>query len=516
MHTTLDILYLLTGEDYVVLKMSGGRVTHSSSRVISGGFCSVNRDRKIDPMMEETKNDEKILELAHTITQLLTGEAPIRCQDVTVYFSMKEGDDLERSDAPTEDVMSEDQRVIASPDGPRKEEPCENAPKKNPEEDGTVRCDVMIQTGTPGTQTLIVKEEEAYEMLDQEEVAEDGSDRTGSSAVEKHDYPPSPEDSSKDDDNMLPDEQCDDFNELKVEIKSLEDGEEKVTWDDTQRKREDFPKKRKRGWASKKNQQKTEKAGREMPRRVMPRPLPSVIEVEEEEHMSLQRAAEWEIHADGSTHLMTCERPPASRSDHVLYHDSAAADMDAFCCSECDKCFCEASLLERHQREQHDPAVLSCAECGESCSTSSELGAHVKVHTGGKLFACSECGKCFAVQSDLLAHEAAHRGEKCGPVFSLKSSLDAHLAAHALEKPFSCSVCGKCFTSSARLAFHHMTHTGEKTYKCDECGKVFTASGSLNRHKRTHTGEKPYACSICGKCFNRETNLYRHQMIHTR
>ncbi|KAG8546055.1 hypothetical protein GDO81_019835 [Engystomops pustulosus] len=452
MHTTLDILYLLTGEDYVVLKMSGGRVTHSSSRVISGGFCSVNRDRKIDPMMEETKNDEKILELAHTITQLLTGEAPIRCQDVTVYFSMKEGDDLERSDAPTEDVMSEDQRVIASPDGPRKEEPCENAPKKNPEEDGTVRCDVM----------------------------------------------------------------CDDFNELKVEIKSLEDGEEKVTWDDTQRKREDFPKKRKRGWASKKNQQKTEKAGREMPRRVMPRPLPSVIEVEEEEHMSLQRAAEWEIHADGSTHLMTCERPPASRSDHVLYHDSAAADMDAFCCSECDKCFCEASLLERHQREQHDPAVLSCAECGESCSTSSELGAHVKVHTGGKLFACSECGKCFAVQSDLLAHEAAHRGEKCGPVFSLKSSLDAHLAAHALEKPFSCSVCGKCFTSSARLAFHHMTHTGEKTYKCDECGKVFTASGSLNRHKRTHTGEKPYACSICGKCFNRETNLYRHQMIHTR
>ncbi|XP_040294909.1 oocyte zinc finger protein XlCOF8.4-like isoform X1 [Bufo bufo] len=544
MHITLDILYLLTGEDYIVLKMSGGQVTHSSSPIVAGGFCrnqSLNNSPQTD-VMEESKNDEKILALTNTITQLLTGEVPMGCQDVTVYFSMEEGDNLERPNAPTKDAMSEDQKHIASPDGTRSEKPYESPPK-NSEESQAAQCEVTseIPTSTSGTQTLVVKEEETYEMVDEEAVPELSSESTGTSSngntPEKHQPPPSPEDFLEDGDQMLQDDQRDDFDDLNIEIKSLEDGEEMNKCGDGQCKEEDFTKKWKRGWTCKKSgteeakklyeKEKAPEEKRELPHRAK-RLLPSVIEIDAEEVGHLQRTAEWEIHEDGSTHLMTSGGPPDSKRKYTLTsrrtHESKTAppDVNSYPCSECDKCFSEALHLESHRKFHSIPALFASAEGGKSFTTSSELGTHIKVHSGEKLFACPECGKCFTLKSNLVAHKAIHAGEKpfacaeCGRHFALKSSLITHMSIHALEKPYVCTICGKCFTSSARLSFHQTTHIGEKTYECEECGKVFTASGSLNRHKRTHTGEKPYACKICGKCFNRETNLYRHQMIHTR
>ncbi|KAM3910124.1 uncharacterized protein RB166_021302 [Leptodactylus fuscus] len=536
-HIALDILYLLTGEDYVVLKMSGGRVTHSSSPIVSGGFCrKESKDPKRDPMIEDGRNEQKILELTQTITHLLTGEVPIRCQDVTVYFSMEESDDLERPNSPTREEPPQAQQH-RTPDGAKNKEPYEKSPPAVTTEEAVApQCPLLseIPTDTTGTQTMIVKEEETYEM------AEHSTDSTGTSSnrssPEKLCRPPSPEDSSEDDDEAPQDEQCDDLDDLKIEIKSLEDGEEMSKWDDEQCKEEDVPKKRRRGRTCKTTLTEKVKSDREEgaadERRDLPRrakhPLTAVIEVDEEEMARLQRAAEWEIHEDGSTHLMAsggpsdCKRRPPVPPSTPPDSKAALSDLNAHPCSECDKCFSEVSHLESHRKVHAVPALFSCAECGKNFTTSSELGKHIKVHTEEKLFACSECGKCFTVKSNLLAHKAVHTGEKpfacaeCGRRFALKSSLETHMLVHALEKPYACSICGKCFTSSARLAYHQTTHIGEKTYECEECGKVFTASGSLNRHKRTHTGEKPYACRICGKCFNRETNLYRHQMIHTR
>ncbi|XP_056387565.1 gastrula zinc finger protein XlCGF48.2-like [Hyla sarda] len=523
MHITLDILYLLTGEDYIVLKMSGGRVTHSSSPIVSGGFCrnqSSNIDPQVNPMREERKNDEKILELTNTIAQLLTEEVPIRCQDVTVYFSMEECDDLEKSNAPTKDGMSEEKKHIAFTDGSKNKELIKNFTPANSEDEVLSK----IPRSTLGTQTLTVKEEENFDMVDEEAIPKHSSYSTGTSSnrstPEKHHCPPSPEDSLEDDGNIMQDEQWEDFDDLKIETKSLEDEEKISKWNDVPSKEECISKKWKRGWLCKKSvteefkkpyQQQNEidrgpEERRDLPHRAKCL-LPSVIEVDEEEIGSLQRTAEWEIHEDGSTHLMT--------SGGIL--DTTRKYSLASRITPDPKTAHPAVHLESPQKVHSIPT-----ECGKSFTTSLQLGPHIKVHTEEKLFACSECGKCFTVKSNLLAHKAIHMGEKpfacadCGRRFTLKSSLDTHMSVHALEKPYACSICGKCFTSKARLAFHQTTHIGEKTYECDECGKVFTASGSLNRHKRTHTGEKPYACRICGKCFNRETNLYRHQIIHTR
>ncbi|KAM3922044.1 gastrula zinc finger protein XlCGF66.1-like [Leptodactylus fuscus] len=111
---TLEILYQLTGEDYTVVKKT------------SSGRCQVpvseGWGRTLSPilgppphsLMHEEINGQKILELTNKIIELLTGEVPIRCQDVTVYFSMEEWEYLEGHKDVYKEVMMEDQQPLTS------------------------------------------------------------------------------------------------------------------------------------------------------------------------------------------------------------------------------------------------------------------------------------------------------------------------------------------------------------------------------------------------------------------
>ncbi|CAI9576000.1 unnamed protein product, partial [Staurois parvus] len=81
LNLTLEIIYLLTGEDFTILKKSGERLTPNLHPHVSRRWSR--------------NHDKKILEVTQQIIELLTGEVPIRCQDVTVYFSMEEWEYLE-------------------------------------------------------------------------------------------------------------------------------------------------------------------------------------------------------------------------------------------------------------------------------------------------------------------------------------------------------------------------------------------------------------------------------------
>ncbi|KAM4029931.1 gastrula zinc finger protein XlCGF66.1-like [Anomaloglossus baeobatrachus] len=115
LHLTLEILFRLTGEDYTVVKKTSSERCQAPVSEGWGRPLSPITGPPPHPPIHEDINDQKILELTYKMIELLTGEVPIRCQDVTVYFSMVEWEYLEGHKDLYKDVMMEDPQPLTSP-----------------------------------------------------------------------------------------------------------------------------------------------------------------------------------------------------------------------------------------------------------------------------------------------------------------------------------------------------------------------------------------------------------------
>ncbi|XP_073516701.1 uncharacterized protein [Phyllobates terribilis] len=508
LHLTLEILFQLTGEDYIVVKKTSSERCQDPVSEGWGRPLSPITGPQSHFLIHEDINDQKILELTYKMIELLTGEVPIRCQDVAVHFSMEEWKYLEGRKDLYKDVMMEVPQPLTSPALSSKRTTPERCPRPLLPQD-CKQEDPNVPQDHQGEDLTHINTTETYVRGDERCKEE----------IHTYDYP----------------DDCPGISEghqISLDCKADNRG---IPYD-TYEEHVIIPYVALPG-----NSLSSDPFEQDL----SSDSLPNVKENKGNRKDTVNQSAN---SGEKPYTCLECGKYFDWKSKFIQHKRSHTGEKP-FSCKDCGKCFSERSFLFRHQRSHTDAKPFSCSQCGKcfkqkwglvtherihtgekpySCSEcdkcyidKSSLARHQWVHTGEKPFSCSECGQCFNQKSDFVRHQRTHTGEKpfscseCGKCFNRKSALVTHQRTHTGEKPFSCSECGKLYNNKTHLVRHQWVHTGVKPFSCSECGAFFTDKSSLVNHQNIHTGSMPYSCSECGKCFNRKSYLVTHQWVHT-
>ncbi|XP_063813986.1 oocyte zinc finger protein XlCOF8.4-like isoform X2 [Pseudophryne corroboree] len=447
LNITLKIIYLLTGEDYtVVKKTSGDHLTPLS--------CASITVSPLHSMKHDRDNDQKILELTDKIIQLLTGQ---------------EGEYIEEHRGLYKDEMMENHRPLTLWDGTSNRDTPERCPhplysQDCTEENRRTPQEYQVEGLTYIKVEVTEDEEETYmkgvRQCKEEEIpidiSTDGQRDRNTSEGHLTLFPDFKSEKNKTEDSagenpispiMHPEHHCADVSS------DPSDNEECSINSDVGTHSAD--------------------------------PTDATVFPSSECFKSFNNQSAF-IRQKCKYKCSECGKCFTQKSNFVIHERSHTGERP-FSCSDCGKCFTQKSYLVRHQRSHTGESPFLCNECGKCFTQKSNLVTHLKHHTD-KPFLCTECVKCFTYKSDLVAHQRMHTG----------------------EKPFKCSQCGKCFTRKSNLVIHQRNHTGERPYACFRCEKCFTQKSALHIHQRIHTGERPFPCSECEKTFTQKSNLDKH------
>ncbi|XP_075207931.1 uncharacterized protein LOC142312830 [Anomaloglossus baeobatrachus] len=576
LHLTLEILFRLIGKDYIVVRTSSERCQAPVSEGWGRPLSPITGPPP-HPLIHEDINDQKILELTYKMIELLTGEVPIRCRDVTVYFSMEEWEYLEGHKDLYKDVMMEVPQPLTSPDLSSERTTPERChlpllPQDCRQENSNFPQDDQDEdlTNINTTETYV----RGYEWC-KEEAPTYGYPDDCSRSSEEHltdDHGSTPATYGEHD--IIVEDEDRTKGENLTYINTAGTYERIDEWCKGEALTDGYPVD-----CSRSSEEHISSDFQADDHGSTPATYGEHASIEKvppslhSENLSSDTFEQFQCfdssqsvkkinnskrnfdHQGAHTEekpilCLECGQCFTHKSDLFIHQDthSTKPEEQPFSCSECQKCFTEKSHLDKHQRTHTEEKPFSCPECGKGFTANSKLVRHRIIHSGEKPFSCSECRKCFTDKSVLIRHKKIHTGEKpfvcpeCGKHFTLKSNYLKHLRIHTGEKPylclecgkyfshesnffkhqkthsrkqFSCSECQSCFTQISHLVAHQRIHTGEKPFFCSECEKRFTQKSELVKHQRTHGKKRSFPCLQCGKCFTANSKLVRHQITHT-
>ncbi|XP_075071081.1 uncharacterized protein LOC142160075 isoform X3 [Mixophyes fleayi] len=562
LNLTLEIICLLTGEDYIVVKKTSVQYqTPGSHPCVSGGLSRTQSPITVPPpqsLIHERDNDQKILELTNKIIQLLTGEEgeyldghkglhlnmmvenpqtltswggsskrniPERCPRPLYSPVYTQGDNL--IDTKVEHIKGEEETYV------RGDQQCKVKEIPTDISTGCATAETTKQptrsagTGTPGSS---VTEATTFKTHKSSADVQDGS--SNRNTPEKCPRPLYSQDCTEENHSIPQEYQGEDLSNIKVE--DIEGEEETYLRGDQQCKVEEIPTDISTDGSSNRN----------TPERC-PRPLYSQ-DCTEENHSVLQ-----EYQGEDLTNIkvedIEGEEETYVRGDQQCKEEEIPTDISTDgssnrnCPQRCSSPLYSQDYTEKNHSIQQeyqgeDLTNIKVEETyvrGDQQCKEEEIPTDISTADGRKSRNISEGYLILSPDSKikdniiqenpitLNIHPVLHSAdisfdssnhEGC----SLDNSdIVTHSTAHTGNTVFPCCKCGKSFIHQSMFIRHQRTHTGEKPFPCSECGKCFTQKSDLVGHQRTHTGEKPFSCSECGKCFTHKSSLVKHQRIHT-
>ncbi|XP_073451049.1 uncharacterized protein [Aquarana catesbeiana] len=560
---TMEIIYLLTGEGYVIAKKaSGEQLPYNYQHGTS--LTSVPHPYVWKP---EIKYKQKILEVTRKIAELLTGEVPIRCQDVTVYFSMEEWEYLEGHKDLYKDAMMENQPPLTSPDGSSNGNPPERCP-----------CPLYSRDSTQEGYTIPhhhqdekLKDIKAEIKEEEEEMSINGAQQsTGGGG------PLYFQDSTQEDHTIPHHHQGKDLMNIKVEVKA-EEKETYVMGDESIEKFEMMvPNKEKGSFNVMMENQppltSPDGSSNGNPPERCPRPLYSwdspqedhnyarfyqggnpidikvEVKAEEEEtyvrgDQSVEKGTTMPIKEDESFHAMKENQPPLTSPDgssnenppercpRPLYSRDSTQEGHPIPHHHQHEELADVKFEIKEEEEEtlvssdHWPAekvrMMESPKEEESSLDISTDGHHVWKSSEGLFISTPyRNAEDFVVQYSPVVHSITynihHRPDH------LKQSMDPSNPKESSDKSHSVTpeihLKSQSTDGSTNLSDPQessLSHTGESLFSCTVCGNSFAELGELLLHQKTHIDKRSFSCSECGKIFSQERSLLRHHRVHT-
>lgn len=195
-------------------------------------------------------------------------------------------------------------------------------------------------------------------------------------------------------------------------------------------------------------------------------------------------------HVDKNFFCKFCSQDFGREFEKCLKHE----DVDhEFKCENCDKCYVDKSVHDKHSLDVHGVSVgldLKCGQCQARFSNTGAFREHFKVPH--KVY-CSLCELRFPTYNNLNEHISK-----------------AHQKNVKAEK-LSCKLCSKKFESKEKAEYEehqNMTHK----YKCDNCDMMFVKSGRLRDHiDESHGHSKSiddkFTCKLCRTICNKKNDM---------